>query len=108
MADVYVTARDNGGVVSARVGDRLVLHLAENPSTGYVWAFDALDESRLETTASQWQAGGPGVGTGGERAWTLTPRRAGTTDVALKRWRPWAGEGSVIERVGFTVDIAPG
>jgi inhibitor of cysteine peptidase len=105
VTDVYVTTRDNGGVVSARVGARLVLHLAENPSTGYVWAFDALDDM-LEPEGSEWQAAGPGVGTGGDRVWTLVARRPGTTALALKRWRPWAGDASVVERFGVTVEIA--
>jgi inhibitor of cysteine peptidase len=108
VADVYVTARDDGGAVSARVGDRLVLHLAENPSTGYVWAFDALDEDMLEPEGSEWQAAGPGVGTGGDRVWTLAARRPGTTALALKRWRPWAGDASVVERFGATIEIGAG
>jgi len=105
VADVVVTQRDNGGVVSARVGDHIVLHLAENPTTGYVWAFDALDENTLELEGSEWQAAGPGTGTGGDREWRLGPRQAGTTRVELKRWRPWAGDASVLERFGFTVEI---
>ena len=106
MADVVVTQRDNGGAVSARVGDQIVLHLAENPTTGYVWAFAALDESTLELEGSDWQAAGPGTGTGGDRASTPGPRQPGTTRVELKRWRPWAGEASVIERFAVTVEIA--
>jgi inhibitor of cysteine peptidase len=105
VADVVVTQRDNGGVVSARVGDHIVLHLAENPTTGYVWAVDALDESTLELESSDWQAAGPGTGTGGDREWRLAPRRSGTTRIELKRWRPWAGDASVIERFAVTVEI---
>jgi inhibitor of cysteine peptidase len=105
VADVVVTQRDNGGVVSARVGDHIVLHLAENPTTGYVWAFDRLDENTLELESSDWQAAGPGTGTGGDREWRLGPRQPGTTGVELKRWRPWAGDASVLERFTFTVEI---
>jgi inhibitor of cysteine peptidase len=106
VADVVVTERDNGGVVSARVDGHIVLHLAENPTTGYVWAFEALDDSMLELEGSDWQAAGPGTGTGGDRVWRLGPRRPGTTRVELKRWRPWAGEASVLERFAVTMEIA--
>ena len=105
MADVVVTQRDNGGVVSARVGDDIVLYLAENPTTGYVWAFDALDESTLELEGSEWQASGPGTGTGGDRQWRLGLRQPGTTRVELKRWRPWVGDASVIDRFAVTVEV---
>ena len=100
-----MTARDNDGAVSVHVGDELVLRLAENPTTGYVWAFESLDDSTLELEGSDWQAAGPGTGTGGDRVWRLGPRRPGTARLALKRWRPWAGDASVIERFAVTVDI---
>jgi inhibitor of cysteine peptidase len=108
VADVVVTSRDDGGVVSVSMGDRIVLDLPENPTTGYVWAFEVLDESLLDLDGSDWQAAGRGTGTGGDRVWRLGPRRPGTTRLELKRWRPWAGEPSVIERFALTVEISAG
>jgi inhibitor of cysteine peptidase len=108
LPDVTLTIADDGAVVRTKMGDRIRLALAENPSTGYVWEFDALDESCLEVDSSDWRPAGPGVGTGGERIWTLAPRRPGRTEVRVKRWRPWAGDSSIVERIGFSVETAAG
>lgn len=40
-------------------------------------------------------------------AWlpTLSVAAAGTTAIALKRWRPWEGDASILNRFTVTVDV---
>lgn len=105
MAETNVTKADEGRVIVVNIGDAVSLELPGNPTTGYTWALDALDDVRLGVEASGYRLEGPGVGTGGYETWKLRARRPGRTSVALKRWRSWEGESSVIERFTVTFDI---
>jgi inhibitor of cysteine peptidase len=106
VATIALTRADDGRVVALRVGDRLVLNLEENPSTGYRWAMDAHDEEvvglqTLEYTPAPRAA----VGSGGQRRWTFVAHKAGTDSLHFKLWRAWEGEASVARRFGVTLHV---
>lgn len=107
MADVTVTKAQDGQVLDARVGDSISLSLPENPSTGYTWAVESVDEAALDLGSPTDHRERPGVGSGGMKTWTLRARAPGRTRVEMKRWRHWEGDRSVVERFAVTVDIKP-
>ena len=43
------------------------------------------------------------MGGGGVTTWTLSVIAAGTISIALKQWRPWEGDASVLDRFTLTV-----
>lgn len=107
---ITLTERDDGTHVHAAVGDMIELHLPENATTGYRWAIDRLDPHQLELAESsgRYPDSGEGtlVGAGGEaifRFRVLTPAAA---TLALKQWRQWEGDKSIIRR--FTITIEAG
>jgi inhibitor of cysteine peptidase len=103
---ITLTRADNGNAVALRVGDRLVVRLEENPSTGYRWALEIHDE---EVVSLQHQEYGPfphaAVGGGGQRSWTFIAQKAGTDALQLKLWRPWEGENSITRRFTVTLHV---
>ena len=96
-----ITSADAGRSVTIRVGETLTVSLPENATTGYRWAVDHVDPAVLELRPSQASYGAQGVGASGTIQLELIGRKAGETDVALKYWRHWEGEDSVIERFRF-------
>lgn len=108
MAEVALTREQNGRVVVVKVGDAISVRLPENPTTGYSWAIDSLDATRLEAGAASYHGEGVGLGAGGVRTWALGARAPGKTRIELKRWRHWEGDASVVERFAVTLDIKPG
>lgn len=48
---------------------------------------------------------GTAIGAGGRRTFRFRARRAGTTDLALKLWREWEGDSSIIERFQVSVRV---
>jgi len=90
-----------------KVGDSLVLELAENPSSGYRWAFERLDESRVLVVDAGFRSAGDQPGAGGVATWTLQAAAPGKTTVRLKRWRHWEGDRSIVERFALNLDVAP-
>ncbi|MFN7927227.1 MAG: protease inhibitor I42 family protein [Blastocatellia bacterium] len=107
MAALTLTQAQNGQSLQVQPGDQIVVLLAENPTTGYCWAVDKLDEQLLTLDDSAYAPAGTALGGGGERKITLTAQNAGNTSVSFKHWREWSGEDSVTDRFGFSVTILP-
>ena len=106
MAEKTITTSDAGRTIEVRAGQRVVLRLPDNPTTGFRWELDSHDGAMVEVGEGTFTRAGDGVGSGGVSEWTLLPKAPGTTSVSLKRWRPWEGERSVKERFAVTLAIA--
>ncbi len=104
MATIEVTEAENGTSIDADVGDAIVVRLSDNPTTGYRWELEPVTGESLVLDDSGYEPSGGAVGGGGVATWMLRARAAGTTTVALKRWRPWEGDASVLDRFTVTVD----
>jgi predicted secreted protein len=90
VADILVTEEDHGSEASAKVGDTLVVQLAENPTTGFRWTFAPIDANILELTRDEFQAGAQvGVGGGGLRVFRFAVKDRGSTRVQFKLTRSW-------------------
>jgi inhibitor of cysteine peptidase len=103
MATIEVTSAEAGTSIDADVGDTILLRLADKPTTGYRWEFEPLTGESMVLDDSGYEQSGGALGGGGVATWTLSVIAAGTTSIALKRWRPWEGEASVLDRFTLTV-----
>jgi inhibitor of cysteine peptidase len=103
---VFLTQQDQGRTVNVHVGQSVVLSLPENASTGYRWAIDHLDAHLVKAgePMADYPSSGA-VGSGGHLQWAFRIEAAGDTEIALKRWRPWEGERSVVERFRILLHI---
>lgn len=108
MADVAVTKAQDGRVLAVKVGDSISVQLPENPTTGYAWALDSIDDTLLEVGGPAYHGENAGLGSGGVKTWRLRARARGRTRVELKRWRHWESDQSIVERFAITLDIKPG
>jgi inhibitor of cysteine peptidase len=106
MASI-LTSADNGRTVDLRVGEKVTLRLPENPSTGYRWAVDAAEMSLVEIEEGEHVATSKMIGGGGDAQWLIKAKAPGAAQMKLKRWRPWEGERSVVERYEVTLQISP-
>jgi inhibitor of cysteine peptidase len=104
---VQLTEQDAGRQVNLHLGQRFVITLPENATTGYRWAIATIDPSLLETAAVNPSYGGGAVGSGGHVAWTFVAKAPGTTAVGFKLWQQWAGDSSIIRRLSFEFHILP-
>lgn len=105
-SDVQLTADDKGSQVEVKPGDKVIISLAGNPSTGYSWEAQDLDSSIFE------QIGEPEfvsdntdlVGSGGMITLTFKALRTGSTNLTLVYHRPWETDIEPIDT--FSVSIA--
>jgi inhibitor of cysteine peptidase len=98
-----LTEADNERTVELRVGESVRLTLPENATTGYRWAIDRLDRDVVEEAGSEPHYGGGAVGSAGHVTFDFRAKKAGSGEVALKYWRHFEGEGSIVRR--FSVRI---
>ena len=104
MSSISLTEADKDTAIDVAQGSEVVIRLAENPTTGYVWALDQTDDTVLPLQSSDFSpTPSAGVGAGGTRTFTFTAGQPGTAHVQLKLWREWQGDPSTIER--YDVDI---
>ena len=106
MSDLSVTSADNGKAFEVRQDGTVVIHLRENPTTGYRWVIDKVDNHILAIQSTDYsQTPSGGIGGGGERRLTFKAIQAGATLLQLKLWQEWEGEKSVTERFTVTIQV---
>jgi inhibitor of cysteine peptidase len=89
-----IEIRANGEQVEASEGDRIVLRIPENATTGYRWVVSELPES-LELVADEFAPPSTAEpGAGGERRVELLARGSGQGQVVLTLERPWEHEAA--------------
>jgi inhibitor of cysteine peptidase len=103
MAEINLTMSDSDSTVSLHKGDRVVLSLPENPSTGFRWILP--DTDAVEVLADANVAGGPGIGAEGLRAITLRPTRPGPVALTILRRQEWESEETADARFVLKLDV---
>ena len=97
---VTVTVDDAGSIKTAQVGDRVIVRLVGNPSTGFTWTRvgpidEALAASPLEPVAEgEWEfpAGEDMPGASGICIFEYRVARAGTVALSYAYARSWEAE----------------
>lgn len=103
-----LNASDNGRTVVLRTGETLMVSLPENATTGYRWELDRWDRDLVGLVAEEPRyPSGPLVGAGGQVDFRFQARKPGSGDIAIKEWRHWEGDASVIARYRLHVEVQP-
>ena len=74
--------------IEARVGERFLIVLNSNPSTGYRWE-PRYEDGMLELMGEEYERSSDRIGAGGHQTFTFMPLRSGETVVHLRYRRPW-------------------
>lgn len=99
---------DSGGTRTIRVGDQVVIRLAENPTTGYAWELSQSGAGALRVVESRFEPGASAaglVGGGGQRLLRLAGERPGEVRLDLSERRPWESEADAQQRRQFTIQV---
>ncbi|MGO9109867.1 MAG: protease inhibitor I42 family protein [Thermoguttaceae bacterium] len=97
MNDLALSEEDNGQSCSIPLGARIVVRLAENPTTGYCWDLRSVVTPVLEFEHDDYTStSANGVGGGGTRIFQFVAVTAGTQTILLKLMRRWEDETKAI------------
>lgn len=103
---VTLTQRDNGKSIQIQVGDRVVVQLPENPTTGFQWSLDHTNDEVLQLENSEYNSPLAGsVGGSGQHTFTFQGKKPGVAESHFKLWRDWEGDKSITKRFVVTVEV---
>jgi inhibitor of cysteine peptidase len=94
---------DNGGSPSLVKGQRLVIQLPENATTGYRWV--VVSSGALELVSNTYEIGAAGAGAGGMRSLEWRAVTPGTSELLLLHRREWENAGQEIDRFQITIAV---
>jgi inhibitor of cysteine peptidase len=98
---------DNGRAVEIRLGESVCVTLRENATTGYRWAIHHYDEEYIEAVSTEPRYAPNVIGAVGEVAFTFKGKKIGAGEIALKHWRHWEGDSSIIARYRIRLHVRP-
>jgi predicted secreted protein len=102
VSELALGVDDRGREVSVHAGDRIVLRLPENPTTGYRWAGEIPGFLRVARDENEH---GVAPGSAGYRVMELVATGPGRAELALACARAWAPESPNVERFSVTVEV---
>ncbi len=101
---VKISADDNGQTIELTSGQKLVLSLESNPTTGFDWEVSEIDEAVIKQSGeSEFKSESDLLGAGGVRTFTFEAVEEGTSTLKLVYHRSW--EKDIPPEQEFTVTI---
>lgn len=101
---VKIGADANGQTIELAAGQKLVLSLESNPTTGFDWEVSEIDEAVIKQSGeSEFKSESDLLGAGGVRTFTFEAVAAGTSTLKLVYHRSW--EKDIPPEQEFTVTI---
>jgi inhibitor of cysteine peptidase len=98
VSDLVFSEKDNGALVEVSLGSKVTVELPENPTTGYQWTVNGIDEVFLVPEGDAFLVGQQmGLGAGGVRRIFFRAKGTGCTSLSL-----------INKRVGQSDDEATG
>jgi len=104
-APLELTSKDSGSEQSLAVGQQLRITLDANPTTGYLWAVDAVPDQLEQSGEPEYSSESGAMGAGGTDVWTFVGKSAGKGTLKLKYWRSFEPTVAPVETFEVTVDV---
>ena len=98
-----IEVQSSGEEIDAAIGDRIVIRIPENATTGYRWVVAELPQTLEVTSDELLPAASQRPGAGGERRVALTVQGVGVAHVVLSLERPWENEAADRFELSITV-----
>ncbi len=97
MSEVSISKSDLGKTVHVHKGDSISVKLDENPTTGYRWVVETVDNQILELLGSSYSPLETGIGAGGLRSFNFLVKLQGKANLQLKLIREWESSSAAID-----------
>ncbi len=106
MSDLVIDQSEGGRQFQVDPGQRIMIRLQENPTTGYQWEVEALDPQILSPVRSDFSSSVNSViGAGGVRTFIFEAGSPGTTSLRLVLKRTWEPKQKVVDHFEVTVQV---
>ena len=89
---ITIDKTQHGKKIVTQKGEVLHVQLAENPTTGYQWYINSLDDNHLEYTEKDYEMSGEAIGAGGTKTFYFEVIKAGISELHISLGKPWENE----------------
>ena len=104
-ATTRLSLADDGTVVALDEGETLILDLEANPTTGFTWELDTLDEGVLRLSGEPaYRSDSDLPGSPGTMTFTFEAAGAGETELRMVYHRPWE-DASPIQTFSLVITV---
>ena len=104
--EVKLTEKEAGESVEVAKGGTLEITLEGNPTTGYTWEVESVDDKVLKQESEpDFKADSEAVGAGGMMTLKFNAEGAGKTDLKLVYHRPWEEDEPPAETFEVSVTV---
>jgi predicted secreted protein len=88
------------------VGDKIILELCSNQSTGFKWEYEITTENIVNEIDYEFQEPEADVvGAAGVEKWTFEVIAKGTTEIKMEYSQPWEGGTKAVWTYGLVVTV---
>lgn len=110
LGAVAVGEAENGARIELQPGQRLVIRLNGNRSTGFQWLLVDLTGQVLESVGEapryiSTDRPGEWLGMGGIEEWTFRPMKRGVAIIRFEYRRPWENGREAIRSAEYTIHV---
>ncbi len=102
VSDLTLGLDDRGRQVRVHAGDRIMLRLPENPTTGYRWSGEIPAFLTVERDENE---PGSAPGAAGHRVMKLLATGSGRAELSLAMGRAWEPGEPAADRFSLTVEV---
>ncbi len=82
----------SGKKILTHKGDVFKVQLAENPTTGYLWKIDSMDDKHLRSKEQEYEISDEGIGASGMKTFYFEVIHEGVSELHIILGRPWENE----------------
>lgn len=101
---IFVNSTSNGKIITIPAGERVLVRLNENPTTGYIWNATA-SKGLAIITDSTIAPDSALMGAPGYHEWILSPRTIDTYTFRAVSLRPWEGAKATDETFSLVIQV---
>jgi inhibitor of cysteine peptidase len=106
LQEMALSSRDNGRQIQIGQGQTLAISLPGNPSTGYLWQVDTVDDQVLaQTKAMTFTPASEEVGASGLQTFHFQAIRSGEILLRLVYRRPWEKKAEPLKAFSIQVSV---
>jgi inhibitor of cysteine peptidase len=105
MTEISLGPDDDGGTVTAHVGDRLVVTVPENATTGYQWEVESVEGGLHVETSDTVPPAEVRPGQGGSHRVVVRAVKAGDAGLRLRLRRSWEPPERAAQSYGVKVEV---
>lgn len=95
----------NSSEIDVNLGEEFVIVLDGNPTTGYQWMTENIDEAFIKFLSSKYEPSSNTPGSGGRYVWTFRAVAQGKSNITMKYLRPWEKDIEPIKKQVFSINI---